>query len=105
MDKSAIAMKNRPSGEAEEEPPGFATTINEVEEEPPSNRNTKLEAKGFHPCGSPHQEIFWHDRSGNVTRGYAQGEEDLLCLWHSCRGLLIFVAWLHHPQTWRLPGR
>ena len=67
MSKSAIATKNRPSGEAEEEPPGFATTLKEVEEEPPSTRFTHKDRFFGHIQDKDWNDWKWHFRNRITT--------------------------------------
>lgn len=67
MAKTATAIKNRPSGEAEEEPPGFATNLTEVEEEPPSTRFTHKERFFGQIQDKDWNDWKWHFRNRITT--------------------------------------
>src|SRR4030042_324712 len=56
-------MKNRPSGEAEEEPPGFTPNRSEVEEEPPSTQLTYRERFFSHIQDKDWNDWKWHFRN------------------------------------------
>lgn len=68
MTKEATEMKNCVSGEAEEEPPGFANTPTEVDEEPPSNTKFTHKSRFFgHIQDEYWNDWKWHFRNRIVT--------------------------------------
>jgi lysine 2,3-aminomutase len=61
--RTTTEMKNRPSGEAEEEPPGFTPNYNEVEEEPPSTQFTYRERLFANIQDNDWNDWKWHFRN------------------------------------------
>ncbi len=68
MTKETTAIKNCTSGEAEEEPPGFANTLTEVDEEPPSSSKFTHKSRFFgHIQDECWNDWKWHFRNRITT--------------------------------------